>query len=262
ELHEEISALNISPLAGSGASTAVSVGLWKEMSVAVLALPELTMSAKEVLYGDVVIRSIEMVRMDDNVYVLCGMGDGTLYYILVDPHKLSLGERKRATLGTQPTSLHPFVSNGVTNIFACSDRPAVIYSSAGKVVFSNVNLKLVNQICTLNSETYRDCLVLSDGETLIIGRIDDIQKLHMRCVPLGESAARIAHQPQTATIAILTHRDDNCSRISCSRLAATTSSSKPSTSKEDNNDVDIHSVIVMDANTFEILHAHELKSNE
>lgn len=58
------------------------------------------------------------------------------------------------------------------------------------------------------SSFFSDCLVLSDGETLIIGRIDDIQKLHMRCVPLGESPARIAHQPQTGTIAIITHRDD------------------------------------------------------
>lgn len=55
---------------------------------------------------------------------------------------------------------------------------------------------------------FSDCLVLSDGETLIIGRIDDIQKLHMRCVHLGESPARMAHQPQTGTLAIITHRDE------------------------------------------------------
>ncbi|GMR48304.1 hypothetical protein PMAYCL1PPCAC_18499, partial [Pristionchus mayeri] len=262
ELNEEISALNISPLVSSDISTAVAVGLWKEMSVVILSLPSLEPVARQPLSGDVVIRSIEMVRMDDNVYVICAMGDGTLFYILIDPNTLSLGERKKATLGTQPTSLHPFISNGVTSIFACSDRPAVIYSSAGKIVFSNVNLKLVNQICTLNSETYRDCLVLSDGDTLIIGRIDDIQKLHMRCIPLGESPARIAHQPHTATIAIITSRDDSSARASCSRLAATTSTSKPSTSKEEASDGDIYSVIIMDANTFEILHAHEFKSTE
>lgn len=43
-------------------------------------------SSREILSGDVVIRSIEMVRMDENVYVLCAMGDGTLFYILINPH--------------------------------------------------------------------------------------------------------------------------------------------------------------------------------
>ena len=35
-----------------------------------------------------------------------------------------------------------------------------------------------------------------------IGSIDDIQKLHIRTVPLGEQPRRIAHQEQTRTLAV------------------------------------------------------------
>lgn len=54
----------------------------------------------------------------------------------------SLSERKKVTLGTQPTMLRTFKSLSTTNVFACSDRPTVIYSSNHKLVFSNVNLKV------------------------------------------------------------------------------------------------------------------------
>ena len=67
-----------------------------------------------------------------------------------------LSERKKVTLGTQPTVLKTFRSLSTTNVFACSDRPTVIYSSNHKLVFSNVNLKEVNYMCPLNSEGYPD----------------------------------------------------------------------------------------------------------
>lgn len=78
-------------------------------------------------------------------------------------------EPKKATLGTQPTTLKRFYSKEVCNVFACSDRPAVIYPSNQKLVFSNVNLKLVFHMSPLNSAAYEDCLVMSDGQMLVIG---------------------------------------------------------------------------------------------
>lgn len=68
----------------------------------------------------------------------------------------ALSERKKVTLGTQPTVLRTFRSLSTSNVFACSDRPTVIYSSNHKLVFSNVNLKEVNYMCPLNSEGYPD----------------------------------------------------------------------------------------------------------
>ena len=70
-------------------------------------------------------------------------------------------DRKKVILGTQPTVLKTFKSHSTVNVFACSDRPTVIYSSNHKLVFSNVNLKEVSYMCPLNSEGYQDRLVNS-----------------------------------------------------------------------------------------------------
>lgn len=110
-----------------------------------------------------------------------------------------------------------FRSLSMTNVFACSDRPTVIYSSNHKLVFSNVNLKEVAHMCSLNAQAYPDrylsylhiflgilyylftqfhcfSLALATESTVTIGTIDEIQKLHIRTVPLGETPRRIAYQ--------------------------------------------------------------------
>ena len=61
-----------------------------------------------------------------------------------------LTEQKKVTLGTKPTMIQPFKAGASRNIFACSDRPTVIYSSNNKLVFSNVNLKVVLFFIVLN----------------------------------------------------------------------------------------------------------------
>ena len=40
--------------------------------------------------------------------------------------------------------LHAFETKGQLSVFASCDRPTVIYSKNGKLLFSNVNLKAVN----------------------------------------------------------------------------------------------------------------------
>lgn len=98
------------------------------------------------------------------------------------------------TLGTQPTVLKFFRSQSTPSVFACSDRPTVIYWSNHKLVFSNVNLREVAHMCPLNAAAFPDSLALATENSLTIGTIDEIQKLHIRTVPLGETPRRIAYQ--------------------------------------------------------------------
>ncbi|XP_014678579.1 PREDICTED: DNA damage-binding protein 1-like [Priapulus caudatus] len=119
-----------------------------------------------------------------------------------------LSDRKKVTLGTQPTVLRTFRSLSTVNVFACSDRPTVIYSSNHKLVFSNVNLKEVSYMCPLNSDGYPDSLALANDSTLTIGTIDEIQKLHIRTVRLGESPRRIAYQECAQAFAVIANRID------------------------------------------------------
>jgi DNA damage-binding protein 1 len=152
-----------------------------------------------------------------------------------------LTDRKKVSLGTQPITLRTFSSKNTTHVFAASDRPTVIYSSNKKLLYSNVNLKEVSHMCPFNSAAFPDRYIVfvaphlspivvsgsfvlqckirysewystnvndfnslaiaKEGE-LTIGTIDDIQKLHIRTIPLGEHARRICHQEQTRTFAI------------------------------------------------------------
>ncbi|CAI0545443.1 unnamed protein product [Linum tenue] len=98
-----------------------------------------------------------------------------------------LTDRKKVSLGTQPITLRTFSSKNATHVFAASDRPTVIYSSNKKLLYSNVNLKEVSHILAIAKE----------GE-LTIGTIDEIQKLHIRSIPLGEHARRILKHQTSA----------------------------------------------------------------
>ena len=89
-------------------------------------LPSLEEISKEYLGGQIIPRSIHMTKFEGTNYLLCALAD-----------------KKKVILGTQPTVLRKFRTGAVSNVFACSDRPTVIYSSNQKLVFSNVNLKEV-----------------------------------------------------------------------------------------------------------------------
>lgn len=95
-------------------------------------------------------------------------------------------------------------------------------------MYSNVNLKDVNYMAPFNTSLFPDCLALATEESLLIGRVvsccactrlsarllpsgrmDAIQKLHVKSIPLGEQPRRIAHQPSSKTLLVATIRFGN-----------------------------------------------------
>ena len=48
-------------------------------------------------------------------------------------------------------------------------------------------------MCPFNTDAYPESLAVDTESTLTIGNIDEIQKLHIRKVALGEMPRRIAH---------------------------------------------------------------------
>ncbi|XP_054626548.1 DNA damage-binding protein 1 isoform X1 [Dunckerocampus dactyliophorus] len=279
EMEHEVACLDITPLReGGGESPLCAVGLWTDISARVLKLPCFTALHKEMLGGEIIPRSILMTTFEGSYYLLCALGDGALFYFGLDLQTGALSERKKVTLGTQPTVLRTFRSLSTSNVFACSDRPTVIYSSNHKLVFSNVNLKEVNYMCPLNSEGYPDSLALANNSTLTIGTIDEIQKLHIRTVPLYESPRRICYQEVSQCFGVLS------SRVEIQDVSGTTSAVRPSASTQAlsssvsssklfpsstsphetsfGDEVEVHSLLVVDQHTFEVLHAHQFLPSE
>lgn len=95
----------------------------------------------------------------ETAYLLVALGDGTLYYFHLEPTTGQLSSSKKVVLGTKPVTLKTFKSadSYVTNVFACSNHPTIIYSNNQKLLFSNVNLKVqyvcpsYTYVCTLKA---------------------------------------------------------------------------------------------------------------
>ncbi|XP_055682450.1 DNA damage-binding protein 1 [Lutzomyia longipalpis] len=281
-LDYEVACLDISPLEERQTrAELVAVGLWTDISACVYKLPNLELLHTEKLGGEIIPRSILMTAFEGFTYLLCALGDGSMFYFALTTSTGALSEKKKVTLGTQPTILKTFRSLSTTNVFACSDRPTVIYSSNHKLVFSNVNLKEVNHMCSLNAEAYPDSLALATKNSVILGTIDEIQKLHIRTVPLGETPRRIAYQEASQTFGVITLRMDiqDSSGLIPSRPSASTQTQnvtssnnvgsllKPGAGASGSNaefglEVEIHNLLVIDQNTFEVLHAHQFTQSE
>lgn len=279
-MEHEVACIDITPLRdGEEKSDLCAVGLWTDISARVLRLPSFESLHVEMLGGEIIPRSILMTTFENIQYLLCALGDGSLYYFNLNIDSGYFCDKRKVTLGTQPTVLRTFKSLSTTNVFACSDRPTVIYSSNHKLVFSNVNLKEVNHMCPLNSEGYPDSLALANDNTLTIGTIDEIQKLHIRTINLGESPRRIAYQEASQTFGVISMRLDlqdsngmTPTRPSASTHAAMMTSSASgkmvttgtSTMGEHTygDEVEVHTLLVIDQHTFEVHHAHQLMPNE
>uniref|UniRef100_A0A1J3EVB7 DNA damage-binding protein 1a n=1 Tax=Noccaea caerulescens TaxID=107243 RepID=A0A1J3EVB7_NOCCA len=202
-LEYEVACLDINPIGDNpNYSQLASVGMWTDISVRVFSLPELTLITKEQLGGEIIPRSVLLCAFEGISYLLCALGDGHLLNFQLDTTTGQLKDRKKVSLGTQPITLRTFSSKNATHVFAASDRPTVIYSSNKKLLYSNVNLKEVSHMCPFNSAAFPDSLAIAREGELTIGTIDDIQKLHIRTIPLGEHARRICHQEQTRTFGI------------------------------------------------------------
>mmetsp|Transcript_5262 Transcript_5262/g.15983 ORF Transcript_5262/g.15983 Transcript_5262/m.15983 type:complete len:1099 (+) Transcript_5262:49-3345(+) len=207
KLEHDVACLSMTPQppgAEPTEPTLLLAGLWTDITMRMLQLPGLNEVFCEPLGGDVIPRSAVLAPLEGTLYAFCALGDGTLFSFNVDPALGALTGRRRVTLGTKPISLYFMQSRDRNHIFAASDRPTVIYSSNGKLIFSHVNFSEVTRACLLNTESFPNSLVLVGEEGLVFGTIDDIQKLQVRTVPLGEAPYRIAYQEETRTVAVLT----------------------------------------------------------
>ena len=222
-----------------------AIGCW-DMTVRVMRLPTFEVVGTVTLEGAELPRSVLLAELDEPaagitgdipLYLLCGLGDGHLFSFVVNRTTGALSGCKKMSLGTGPVTLTPIRTNSdntvhTTHVFACSNRPTVIYSSANanasssgtsrltrKLLLSNVNLRDVRCVCTFRNQVLResgdqegqrgvargrDTLALVTEDQLMLGTIDEIQKLHIRKFPHGEMPRRIAYQDATHSFAILT----------------------------------------------------------
>lgn len=201
---DEIACLDCTPMGEATSSPVCAVGLWS-MEIVLASMSDLSVIKRESTGEDIIPRSTLLCSFESIPYLLVGLGDGQLITYLLDEKSGELSVRKKLSLGTKPITLQTFKSHAtnVHSVFAASDRPTVIFSNNKKLIYSNVNVQEVLHVCPFSSAAFPDALALAGEEDLTIGGIDDIQKLHIRTIPLGGQPRRIAHQPETNTFAVV-----------------------------------------------------------
>lgn len=208
QLQHEISCIDISPIDADNPiqSTVVAVGMWQNVGVCLLALPSLQLIAEETLAGTVMPRSILMAKFENICYLLVALGDGQFYNFKLDTKLGELSDKKRSFLGKLPIHLGTFTSNGTTHVFAASDKPSVIHSRNKKLIYSNVNLKEVRCVTSFNSLSFPDAVALTTKDGLVIGQMEEIQKLHITKIPTIDTPRRITYQETSRSFGVVTER--------------------------------------------------------
>ena len=125
-------------------------------------------------------------------------------------------------------------------------------------------------MASLNNEHYPEHLVLAHYNQLEIGKIDKIQKLHIRKIPLEETPYRIAHQEATKTLGVLCSRsalyDSDKSvlteTVRSASLRAPNRGQGPlgeivvektmSAILANGDEVEIHSLLILDQHSFDV----------
>ena len=170
--------------------------------------------------------------------LFCALGDGRLASWAVtetwlpessaasagsDLSCVALSDFKAVALGTQPLKLRAFRAKGSTHVFASSDRPAIVHASGrsaggsggsgavehAKLLYSAVNVKDVSCACPFHVPgVLEDGICLSNEGQLTLGHVDEVRKLHIRRVPLGEQPRRIAHDLANRRFLVLTVKQE------------------------------------------------------
>jgi DNA damage-binding protein 1 len=186
----------------------LAVGTWMDKSVRLLTIPDLTPRVVQSFSTDTQARSVMLVTLEGIHYLMVGLGDGNVLSYPLDMSaglgSPALGTCKKIALGSKPAELTCFVSKESTCVFVTSDRPTVVYSRGNKVLYANANIGEVGSVCSFHSSDFPDCLALANDASLMIGTIDNIQKLHIRTVKLGEQPRRIAHNEAGRAYAVIT----------------------------------------------------------
>jgi DNA damage-binding protein 1 len=178
----------------------LAVGEWITWNVSIVecSTASMTVIQDQLSPSDIQPRSLMFCQFTEDVaYFFIGRGDGNVDYFQFDQMEKKMCEAKRIPLGTRLVTFTQFHAHDQVYVFACSDRPCVIFCRNGKLLFSNVNIPDAVDVCPfvpamLDGATgATDCLMVVTATSLLIGQLEDIQKIHFTSIPLGFQVFRL-----------------------------------------------------------------------
>ncbi|KAH8114589.1 mono-functional DNA-alkylating methyl methanesulfonate N-term-domain-containing protein, partial [Phellopilus nigrolimitatus] len=185
---EPISALTISPLKPSANfASFVVLGFWSTHEVNVFALPNFELKGKPVslphLPRSLLLYDFGDKSSDPHPHLMVGLADGSVFSFPFAKGKLE--EKKVVALGGSPVFLSSCSIDGKPAILASGTRSVLFYWTKDTLGHSPILLKDVLTSSSFNSSTFSASIVLSTPDGLVIGRILELDKLHVRTISMG-----------------------------------------------------------------------------
>lgn len=210
DLDNEIACLDVAKLVDANGNEhfLAAAGLWNSYMVTTFALPDLGELQSVKLETQYLLRSVMLADLSGATetsvpYLLVGLGDGSVISYALgastdSSYQLELGSKKTVALGSRPITMSRIrtagsVESGIPAaqaIFILSDRSTIVSLENGKLAFASINLKDITAVAALHNAAYENALVLASPEGLKIGRVDELQKLQVNTLRLGEEAPR------------------------------------------------------------------------
>ncbi|KAF9463019.1 CPSF A subunit region-domain-containing protein [Collybia nuda] len=148
---------------------------------------------------------------DYHPYLLIGLGDGSLVSFSWKDKQLK--DKKIISLGHAPVSLTPCQVDGKRTVFAAGNRATVLSWEKKRLHNSPIMLKEVVGASALNTKTFPSSLILGTAKGLFIGRVRDLDKMHIRSVSFGlDNPRRLAYEPTLKVFGVA------CTRTEPSRV--------------------------------------------
>ncbi|KAJ7288527.1 CPSF A subunit region-domain-containing protein [Mycena rebaudengoi] len=200
--YREISAVSCTPLnPNSNDSEFVAVSYWETNTIEILR----QVDNKFELFCktaplDVLVRSLLLYNLgseekgDVHPYLFAGLANGS--FVSFPWNGEILGAPKLTSLGNAPVSLTPCNVDGRIALFAAGSRAMMLSWERDRIHNSPVMLKEVMAAAQIHHEKYSSSFILANEVALFIGQVRDLNKMHIRSIPLGlDAPQRIAYDP-------------------------------------------------------------------
>jgi len=187
DLQEEISALSCTPFDTTKTfSLYIAVGFWSTHTVDLVSVAS-TDGHFEPVCNTVSLpalpRSLLLHDFGNAPQLLVGLRDGTLVAYAFEKNELQ--DKRIFSLGTEPVCLTQIEMGEKKVVFANGSRAALLYLERGILHHSSILMKSAFASARINTTSWPSSLLLMTSSGCVIGKVQDLDKMHIRTVPLG-----------------------------------------------------------------------------
>ncbi|EDQ91677.1 uncharacterized protein MONBRDRAFT_31124 [Monosiga brevicollis MX1] len=209
-LDHEIACLSIRASGPDQGAGTILAGLWTDFSLRAFSTRTLEEQAKVEVPTQVVSSSVASVTMEGTCYFFIGHGDGKLAYGVFDPLSSTFGAPHVVQVGSLPVKLRACKRGKDEFVFVATDRPMVVSSRRGKLLFCNVSAGACRTADVLNAEAYVDCLAYVEQDRLVFGKMENMQNLQIRKIPLDETPLGVTYHKSSGAFCVATDAARAC----------------------------------------------------